>query len=66
MALSWFYPTLRIFAPRELGRALRFLGIPEAEIPSIWEAILELDARIHTESSAEVAAGGGPLADVMG
>jgi hypothetical protein len=65
-ALSWFYPTFKSFAPRDFLRAVRFLCIPEAEIPSLWQAIVTLDERIRTQAVAEIASGGSPLSDVLG
>jgi hypothetical protein len=37
----WIEPEYRIFAPRELGRALRHIGIPEPEWPALLAVVHE-------------------------
>jgi hypothetical protein len=53
-ALSWFFPSFKVFAPREIARALRWLDLPEAEVPALWEAIRAADAPLGLQAVAEI------------
>jgi hypothetical protein len=64
-ALGWFYPRFKAFAPQDFHRATRFLGIPEGEVESLWEAILDADRDLRTQTVAEIASVG-PMTDVLG
>lgn len=57
-AIAWLQAELKVFAPGELRRALRFLDIPDAEVPSIWAAIVGVNAKIGIETVAEIARAG--------
>ncbi len=53
-ALAWFYPAIRTFGPREFTRALVYLGIPDAEVPALWRAIVEANERISVATVLEI------------
>jgi hypothetical protein len=50
-ALRLFHPDTEAFSPTQIESALRFVGVAEAQWPSLWAAVLEANARISPRST---------------
>jgi hypothetical protein len=48
------YPEFRTFAPHDFRRALRHIGVSDADVPSFWATIEEANSRIGLETVAEI------------
>lgn len=55
VALSWFQPDFKVYAPEDFHRALRFLGLHDDEGPSLLAAIREADRPLGLSAVAELA-----------
>jgi len=53
-ALSWIHPEIKTFAPRDYPRALKHLGLPEAEWPAFAEHLAAQRPLIHVEALNEI------------
>lgn len=55
LGLSWLLEGYKAFAPEELRRALRYLGVKGNEVRGVWRTIRELDKHIGSAAVREMA-----------
>jgi hypothetical protein len=54
VALSWFMPEVKFFAPGDYRRALRHIGVPDADEPGLWRVIEEGNRVMRLEIVGEL------------